>query len=93
MLRQARNLRRHLVTSCKYRMLGGVPPQNPNGSPVQLGRELTQLQNVPVQNVERISQANVEQMDSKPVVLTPISCTELISPNTNIISVATTAIQ
>lgn len=74
-------------------MLGGVPPQNPNGSPVQLGRELTQLQNVPVQNVERISQANVEQMDSKPVVLTPISCTELISPNTNIISVATTAIQ
>lgn len=86
MLRQARNLRRHLITSCKYRSMSNQSNMT-NTQHVERTSNgtLHQLQTIPLQNVERVSQ-NIERIDSKQMALTPISCSDLLPSTSNIMS-------
>lgn len=99
LLRQARNLRRHLITSCKYRMVNGTHPTTSSAvsSPTQAERmpegQLHQLQTITLQNADRITQSTLERLENKPIALTPISCTELIPSSSNLISMQTSPMQ
>ncbi|KRT79723.1 BTB domain-containing protein [Oryctes borbonicus] len=86
MLRQARNLRRHLITSCKYRSISNQSNMlNTQHVERTSNGTLHQLQTIPLQNVERVSQ-NIERIDSKQMALTPISCSDLLPSTSNIMS-------
>lgn len=80
MLRQARNLRRHLITSCKFRLTNYshnlTTKTQPQVDRVQEG-QLQQMQTLP--DNERL-QPNLNE--DKTDAVAPISCTEL-SPNSS----------
>lgn len=84
MLRQARNLRRHLLTSCKYRdsgeQLQTTPTTTPTEHRVQHTREpdLHQLQPVAMQTVERVAPSSAAHLENKTSVLTHITCGNMI---------------
>ena len=94
MLRQARNLRRHLITSCKYRTLHS---QQTTTTTTQMDRptnstHLHELQTISVQNLETTNQS-LERIDSKHMGLTPISCNDILSPSSNIITMQANNLQ
>lgn len=92
MLRQARNLRRHLLTSCKYRDTSeALQTSNSNSSvqsehrTIQHSREpdLHQLQPVAMQTVERVAPSSAAHLENKTSVLTHISCSNMIVADCN----------